>query len=82
MDGKSKITTRKRFMNILEALNQHYPDAGPQRVVIDGMISISDEVFELALWKLGIGKETIDWRLKEPIENREAVIKMYEKGIR
>jgi len=66
-------------MNILEALNKHYPDLNPtDRVVIDGLLSISDEVFELALWKLGIDKETIDWRLKEPVETREAVILMYE----
>jgi len=70
------------MISILEALNQHYPDAGPQRVMVDGMLSICDEVFELALWKLGVDKETIDWRLKEPVETREAVIKMYEKGIK
>ncbi len=66
-------------MNILEALNQHYPEAGPQRVVIDGMLSICDEVFELALWKLGVDNETISWRLKEPVETREAVLDWYTK---
>ena len=70
-------------MNILEALNQHYPKLNTtERVMIDGMLSICDEVFELALWKLGVDHETISWRLREPVENREAVIKMYEKGIR
>ena len=70
-------------MSILDALQKHYPELKPtERVMIDGMLSICDEVFELALWKLGIDKETIDWRLKEPVETREAVIKMYEKGIK
>ena len=71
------------MIGILEALNQHYPELKPtDRVMIDGMLSICDEVFELALWKLGVDHETISWRLKEPVETREAVIKMYEKGIK
>jgi hypothetical protein len=70
-------------INILESLNQHYPDLKPtERVMIDGLLSISDEVFELALWKLGVDHETISWRLKEPIENREDVLKMYSRGVR
>ena len=69
-------------MNILDALNQHYPELKPtDRVMIDGLLSICDEVFELALWKLGVDHETISWRLREPVETREAVIKMYESGI-
>ena len=68
-------------MNILEALKQHYPQVDTNRVIIDGLLSISNEVFELALWKLGVDHETISWRLKEPVETREAVIKMYERGI-
>jgi len=70
-------------MNILEALNQHYPELNPaERVMIDGMLSICDEVFKLALWELGIEHDIISERLREPVENREAVLKMYEKGIR
>jgi len=70
-------------MNILQALNKHYPELKPtERVMIDGLLSISNEVFELALYELGIDHETISWRLREPVETREAVIKMYEKGIR
>lgn len=69
-------------MNILDALTQskqslasdYYPS---ERVMIDGMLSICDEVFECELWKIGVDKETIDWRLKEPVGSREAVIEMY-----
>lgn len=53
-----------------------------ERVMIDGLLSMSDEVFELELWKLGIDYETISWRLKEPVDNREQVILMYERGIK
>ena len=51
-------------------------------VMIDGLLSISDEVFECELWKLGVDHDVIRWRLKEPVNNREQVILMYERGIK
>ena len=53
-----------------------------ERVIIDGLLSISDEVFECELHRLGVDHETISWRLKEPVESRDAVILMYERGIK
>ena len=50
--------------------------------MIDGLLSICDEVFELSLWKLGVDHDIISERLRDPVENREAVIKMYENCIR
>lgn len=67
-------------MNILDAINEINQKL--DRVMIDGMWSISDEVFELELWKLRVDNETISWRLKEQVDNREAVIAMYERGVK
>ena len=69
-------------MNILNALKQHNQKLDTERVIIDGLLSICDEVFKLALWELGVEHDIISERLREPVENREAVLKMYEKGIR
>lgn len=72
-------------MDILSALKQSQnttsaPDT-QERVMIDGMLSICDEVFELELYKLGVPNDVISDRLREPVETREAVIKMYERGV-
>lgn len=53
-----------------------------ERPMIDGMLSISDEVFECELWQLDVDSEIIKERLLESVETREAVLKMYEMGIR
>lgn len=52
-----------------------------ERIMIDGMWSISDEVFECELWRLGVSSDVINDRLKEPVENREAVLAMYNRMI-
>jgi hypothetical protein len=59
--------------DILAALNKSKEknkpvDTGKQdRVMIDGMLSICDEVFELELCKLGVDHNIINERLRETV---------------
>jgi hypothetical protein len=74
--AKSKAKETNADIGLVSDYDRH------ERVMIDGLWSISDEVFEAELWQLGIDLDIISERLREPVETREQVILMYERGIR
>lgn len=50
-------------------------------IMSDGMLSIHKAVFEVALRKLGLDKQTIKEELEYPVTEREAIIREYEELI-
>ena len=70
-------------MNILDALNeiskQDAPD-GDRIMCEDGLLSVSDEVFECKMRELGFDKEDIDEWLLEPAAMRHVYINQWKSG--
>ena len=63
-------------MNILDALTGLDPQKPNERKLLsDGMLSIADAVFYVALWKGGVEQAIIDDLMLEPVENREQILK-------
>ena len=65
-------------MNILDALKgltPPKPEHNERKMLDNGMLSISDAVFYVALWKGGVEQAIIDDLMLEPVENREQILK-------
>jgi hypothetical protein len=69
-------------MDIREALaKQRKPrDEGGRIMLDDGMLSISDEVFSIALWMYGASEEERRLLSNEPLEKRQDVLKEWSKN--
>ena len=67
-------------MDILECLAQQKVDAysHQERIIMDdGLLSISDEVFNCTMYQLGFDKEDAEEWLLEPVEMRHVYIKQW-----
>ena len=66
-------------MDILDIFKEKPVELTPERKILDdGLLSVSDAVFEASLHRAGVEQDDIEWRLKEAVDKREEVIKWYE----
>ena len=66
-------------MDILDIFKEKPVESTPERKILDnGLLSVSDAVFEASLHRAGVEQDDIEWRLKEAVDTRAEVIKWYE----
>ena len=74
------------FMDILQALQKQKeinPYIHRERIICDdGMLSISDAVFECTMYRLGFDKKDHDEWLLEPVHLRGEFIRQWNEGIK